>query len=63
MDSWCAGEHHAEAIQSDADTTGGWHTAFECLDEIVIHLLRLVAGLVFETFALDIGVVGLGVTR
>lgn len=59
-----AGEHHHEAVDADADTTGWGHTVLEGFYEIVIDLLLLLAaGLVFEALALEVGVVKLGVTR
>ena len=36
-----SGEHHDQAVNTDADTTCGGHAVFEGFDEVVVNLLVL----------------------
>jgi hypothetical protein len=61
-DAFLAEEHHAEAVNADADAAGGGHAVFEGDEEIFVQLLLLAAGLMFQRGALLNGVVLLGIT-
>ena len=46
-DAFLAEEHHAQAVNADADAAGGRHAVFERDEEILVQLLLLAAGLMF----------------
>ena len=47
-DAFLAEQHHAEAVDADADAAGGGHAVFEGDEKIFIQLLLFAAGLVFQ---------------
>src|SRR5207253_2016410 len=51
-DAFLAEEHHAEAVDANANTAGGWHAVFEGDEEIFVELLLFAARLMFEPLAL-----------
>ena len=60
-DAFLAEEHHAQAVNPDADAAGGRHAVFERDEEILVQLLLLAAGLMLQRGALCDGIVLLGV--
>jgi hypothetical protein len=60
-DAFLAEEHHAQAVNADADAAGGRHAVFERDEKILVQLLLLAAGLMFQRGALRDGIVLLGV--
>src|SRR5829696_5547618 len=60
-DAFLAEEHHAQAVDADADAARRGHAVFEGDEEIFVELLLLAARLMFERVALRDGVVLLGV--
>jgi hypothetical protein len=60
-DAFLAEEHHAQAVNAHAHAAGGRHSVFERDEKILVQLLLLAAGLMFEAFALLDGIVLLGV--
>ena len=47
-DALLAEEHHAEAVNADADATRRGHAVFERDEEIFVQVLLLAAGLIFR---------------
>ena len=60
-DAFLAEEHHAQAVNADADAARRGHAVFERDEEIFVQLLLLAAGLMFQRGALRDGIVLLGV--
>ncbi len=60
-DAFLAEEHHAEAINADADAARRGHAVFERDEEIFVQLLLFASGLLFQRGALRDGIVLLGV--
>ena len=60
-DAFLAEEHHAEAVDADADPAGRGHAVFEGNEEILVQLLLFAAGLVFQRGPLLDRIVLLGV--
>ena len=58
--AFLAEQHHAQAVDPDANAAGGGHPVFERDEEIFVQLLPLAAGLMFERFALLKRIVLLG---
>jgi hypothetical protein len=54
-DAFLAEEHHAQAVNADADAARRGHAVFEGDEEIFVQLLLLAAGLVFQRGALLMG--------
>ena len=54
-------QHHAQAVNADADAARRGHAVFERDEEIFVQLLLLTAGLMFQRGALLNGIVLLGV--
>ena len=57
-----AGQHHHEAVDADSDATCRRHAILKRKQEVFVDLLNLFTGLLFESRALNIRVVELGVT-
>src|ERR1043165_4564105 len=55
-------QHHAQAVDTDADATGGRHAVFEGHEEILVQFLLLAASLMLQRRPLRDRVVLLGVT-
>ena len=62
-DAFLAEKHHTQAVNADADATGGRHAVFERDEKIFVQLLLFAAGLVFQPFALRNRIVLLRVSR
>jgi hypothetical protein len=60
-DAFLAEEHHAEAVNADADAARRGHAVFEGDEEIFVQLLLLAAGLMFQRVRCMDGIVLLGV--
>src|ERR1700733_4517126 len=51
-DAFLTEQHHAKPVNAHAHAAGGRHSVFERDEKILVQLLLLAAGLMFETFAL-----------
>ena len=58
---WRSGEEHDEAVDTNADASGGRHAVFEGLDEVFVDFLGFASGLLLKTATLNVGVVELGI--
>ena len=60
-DAFLTEEHHAQAVNADADAARWGHTVFERDEEFFVQLLLLAAGLMLQPFALLNGIILLSV--
>src|SRR5688572_12637118 len=60
-DAFLAEEHHAQAVNADADAARRGHAVFKRDEEIFVQLLLFAAGLMLQRGALRDGIVLLGV--
>src|SRR5882672_2715048 len=60
-DAFLAEEHHAQAVNADADAARRGHAVFERDEEIFVQLLLFAAGLMLQRGALRDGIILLGV--
>ncbi len=56
-DAFGSSEHHHEPIDTNADATRRRHAVFESGEEILVELLSFSPALMFESLALEVGIV------